>query len=583
MSLIEPLRALAPFDEMEPEALQFLERRLSVAYYARGEVITDPERGVADRLYIVKQGRVQCDAVLGPGEFFPVGALVGRRATTNVYRAQADTFCWELRGAEFHALLEMSAVFRAFCTDHLAMLLARSQKRLRAEAGEALIERAGMLAPLRSVLRRPAVSCARETPVREVLATMRRERVGSMVVVDAALQPLGIFTTQDVLERVAAPQADVSAAIGTMMTPAPFTLEEGATLAEAALAMARRRIRHVVVTRDGRLAGVVSERDLFALQRVGVLRTAESVAAATSLAQLVAAAADIRRLTSHLLAQGVAAEALTAMASALNDALTQRAIELAAARRQLSGSWCWLALGSEGRMEQTFITDQDNALIYIGGNGGGSKAELLELADEVNRALDACGFPLCKGDIMARNPRWCLTAQEWRRLFDDWIRNTDPEALLGASVFFDLRPLAGEARLAGDLREAVLAQAAANRAFLRAMADTALRARPPLGLIGDFSDDQIDLKALGARPFVDAARVLGLAAGSPETGTAARLRAAGEKTAVEAFHYIQMLRLRNEGNVIRVKGLNEIDRRVLKEAFRQAVALQSRLRLDHQL
>jgi len=583
MSLIAPLQALAPFDEMEPEALEFLERRLSVAYYARGEVVTDPGRGVADRLYIVKQGRVQCDAVLGPGEFFPVGALIGRRATTNLYRADADTFCWELRGPDFHALLEKSAVFRAFCTDHLAMLLARSQKRLRAEAGEAVIDRAGMLAPLKSVLRRPAVSCARETPVREVLATMRRERVGSMVVVDAALHPIGIFTTQDVLERVAAPQADVSAPIEALMTAGPFALEEAATLAEAALAMARRRIRHVVVTRDGRLAGVVSERDLFALQRVGVLRTAEAVGAASSVPELVAAAADIRKLTSHLLAQGVAAEPLTAMASALNDALTQRAIELAAMRRDLPGSWCWLALGSEGRMEQTFVTDQDNALIYGGDNGGGAKGALLDFADQVNRTLDACGFPLCKGDIMARNPRWCLTAQEWRRVFDDWIRNTDPEALLGASIFFDFRPLAGEARLAGDLREAVLAQAAANRTFLRAMADTALRARPPLGLIGDFSENEIDLKALGARPFVDAARVLGLAAGSPETATAARLRAAGEKTAVEAFHFIQMLRLRNEGNVIQVKALNEIDRRVLKEAFRQAVALQSRLRLDHQL
>ena len=578
MSLIAPLRAQAPFDEMEPEALAFLERRLSVAYYARGEVVTDPGRGVADRLYIVKQGRVEADAVLGPGEFFPVGALVARRATTNAYRAAVDTFCWELAGADFHALLDKSAVFHAFCTDHLAMLLARSQRRLRAEAGESVIDRAGMLAPLKSVLRRSPVRCAPGTPVREVMAAMGRERVGSMVVVDERERPLGIFTTQDVLERVAVPQADASAAIATLMTRAPFVLEEGATLADAALAMARRRIRHVVVTRDGRLAGVVSERDLFALQRVGVLRTAEAVASAGSVEELVATAADVRRFAGHLLAQGVAAEPLTAMASALNDALTQRAIELAAARRRLPDSWCWLALGSEGRMEQTFVTDQDNALIY-----GADKGELLAFADEVNRTLDACGFPLCKGDIMARNPRWCLSAQEWRRVFDDWIRNTDPEALLGASIFFDFRPLAGEARLAGELRGAVLAQAAANRAFIRAMAETALRARPPLGLIADFSEDEIDLKALGARPFVDAARVLGLAAGCPETGTAARLRAAGEKTAVEAFHYVQMLRLRNEGNRIQVKALNDIDRRVLKEAFRQAQTLQNRLRLEYQL
>ena len=129
----------------------------------------------------------------------------------------------------------------------------------------------------------------------------------------------------------------------------------------------------------------------------------------------------------------------------------------------------------------------------------------------------------------------------------------------------------------------VLAQAAANRAFLRAMAETALRVRPPLGLLSDFGRSEIDLKALGTRPFVDAARVLALAAGSAETGTAARLRGAGETTAVDAFHYLQMLRLRQGGNRVRVDELNEIDRRVLKESFRQLVRLQNRLRLDYQL
>ena len=74
-------------------------------------------------------------------------------------------------------------------------------------------------------------------------------------------------------------------------------------------------------------------------------------------------------------------------------------------------------------MEQTLVTDQDNALIMEG-----PKEAFLEFADRVNRDLDACGFPLCKGDIMARNPRWCLTLQEWRSVFDGWIRNNDPGA-----------------------------------------------------------------------------------------------------------------------------------------------------------
>lgn len=582
VDLIAPLRAHPPFDEMEPAGLGFLADHLELAYYPRGQVVVAPESGRVGKLYIVKQGAVRgsggaADLLLGPGECFPLGALIGQRATVYTYRAETDSFCWELAAQRFHELVERSARFRRFSTAHLAQLVERSHRALRAEAAESSLDGAGMLAPLKTILRRTPVACVEGASLGEAIRRMHAERVGSIVVVDGSNVPVGIFTTVDLLETAAA-RAAPDASIVQHMTPRPFTLEEEATLADAALAMARHGFRHVVVTRDGKLAGVVSERDLFALQRLGLRRTAERIRGAGKLEQLMEAARDIRQLTRHLLAQGVAAGPLTQMISALNDGLTRRVIELAQAQRSLPGAWCWLALGSEGRMEQTLVTDQDNALIIET-----DKEAFLAFADQVNRDLDACGFPLCKGDIMARNPRWCLTPKEWRSVFDDWIRNNDPQALLNASIFFDFRALAGDARLAGGLRERVLAQTKANRAFCRALAEAALQTRPPRGLLADFLADELDLKVLGARPFADAARVLALAAGSAETSTAARLLAAGEKTAVEAFHFVQTLRLRREGNRVRPRELNDIDRRVLKEAFRQAAMLQERLRLDFAL
>ena len=580
--MIAALREHAPFDEMEEAALRFLAQRARLAYYPRDELIVGPKSGPVDRLYILKQGSVRgagavAAVVLGAGEAFPIGALIGRRATVQEYRAAEDCFCWELAAGDFYRLLELSGAFHAFCTRYLAMLVDRSNRTQRDAAARSLMDGAGMLAPLRSALARSPVSCSPGTPIAEVLATMQAQRIGSMVVVDEKQAPIGVFTMPDVLSRVALPGAAPQTPISELMTRAPVTLEEEATLADAALAMARHGIRHVVVTRDGRFAGVVSERDLFALTRASLARTAERIRAASALPELVAAAADVRALAQQWLAHGVAPEQLTAMASALNDALSRRLIEIAAARHVLPGAWCWLALGSEGRMEQTFVTDQDNALI-----AQGAVADVAAFADEVNRGLAACGFPLCKGDIMARNPRWRLDLQGWRGQFDGWVRNPQPEALLNASIFFDFRALAGDARLAGELREAVLTSARANRAFLRAMTEVALRSRPPLGLLRDFEGGALDLKAAGARIFVDAARILALAAGSPETSTAARLRATGEAASVDAFHYIQGLRLRN-GNHVRVDALGAIDRRVLKEAFRQAALLQERVRLDFAL
>ena len=569
---------------MDGASLAFLASRLRLAYFPRGAPVAGPGSGASGRLCIVKSGRVSSGGETAEaGECFPVAALVARREPEEIFRADADTFCWELAAADFDALVGLSARFRAFCTDRLALLLDQSRRELRAEAGRSLIDGAGLLAPLATVLAREAVSCAPGTPVGEAIRTMHRSRVGSIVVVDASRAPLGIFTTQDVLERVASPQASMDLPIESLMTRSPLALQHEAPLIEAALAMVKHGIRHVVVLRDGALAGVVSERDLFSLQRMSLRRVAERIQSATALAQLAEAAAEIRQLTRHLMAQGIGPEQLTQVAAALNDALSQRVIALAVGRRSLPGRWCWLALGSEGRLEQTFVTDQDNALIFAAeGDAAAAQRTFLEFAGEVNRDLDDCGFPLCKGEIMARNPRWCLAPEEWRRLFDSWIRNPQPEALLNASIFFDFRPLAGDPRLAGTLRDAILSQARASAAFCRAMAHNALTVKPPLGVLRDFAveDGMLDLKLYGTRPFVDAARVLALARGSAETGTAARLRAVDEPAAVEAFHYLQGLRLREQGNRIAVEALSPLDRQTLKEAFRQAVALQDRLGVD---
>ena len=615
---VTALRVHAPFDRMGAKSLAFLAARLMLAYFARGSVIVGPDSGPVRHLHIIKQGRVRgaaagavpgaTDDVLGAGECFPIGALTSRREVAYAYTAEEDCFCWQLSSEDFDKLMTRSAHFSAFCTSYLSALVAQSHRALRTEASEGIA--GGMLRPLRDIITRASVSCTPDTPVREVLKSMHDLRIGSMIVIGADQVPRGIFTTQDVLGRVALSQADVGAPISTLMSAGVIALEEDAPVVDAALAMVRHGIRHVVVTRDGRLSGVVSERDLFGLQRSSLRRIVERLKTAATAAELADAAAEVRGLARSLLAQGVGAEQLTQMTCALNDGIVQRVIEIATAKHRLPVEWCWLALGSEGRLEQTLATDQDNALIFSpGGDAEAARECFLPFAREVNAALDACGFPLCKGDIMARNPRWCLSLDEWSAVFDGWIRNAQPEALLNAAVFFDFRPLAGEAKFAGALRGVVLRAAAGNAAFRRAMAENALRVKPPLGLLRDFTPEDagpfagtLDLKGRGARLFVDTARMLALAQGIPATSTAARLRAAAAAgalpaaeadAAIEAFHYVQMLRLRRQylatdiapgsENRIDPEQLNAIDRRVLKASLRQAGVLQERIKLDYAL
>ncbi|MBM3343593.1 MAG: CBS domain-containing protein [Betaproteobacteria bacterium] len=466
-SSIAFLKRYPPFDEMDEAALRLLASHLSLAYFPAGAVVLAPQAGVLRQLYIVQRGRVQLQPVagyhaaggdvvtLGPGECFSVYALMEKRAVASPYTAAADTFCYLLPGLIFEELLHRSPRFREFSTDYLRSLLRESRRLLQMHGAGAAAEQHAMNRPLADWVKREPVACAVHTPLREALRRMSVARAGSVVVTGEAGQPLGIFTRHDVLDRVTLAGRALTDAIGAVMTPDPACLDAHASAYDAAMLIAARGIRHVPVTDQGRLVGVVTERDLFAAQQVSVRDVNRTIARASDAQGLVQAGRDIHALVRTLFAQGVAAEPLTRLITTLNDALTGQVISLSARQHDLQGiRWCWLAFGSEGRQEQTVSTDQDNGLIFAADAPDETqvKARLLPFAQDVNRLLDRCGFPLCAGEIMAGNPRWCLSEQGWRKQFDHWVRNTDPEALLNSVIFFDFRALAGDAALARELR-----------------------------------------------------------------------------------------------------------------------------------
>ena len=608
----------APFDRMETEHLTWLAERLKVGYYDQDEVILSPEQGVATQLYIIRQGAVegrqgagQGDAAitheLQEGEIFPLSPLLARRPPTSTFRALVDTFCFELAAKEFDQLLRFSAVFNDYCTRRIANLLEQSTHTIQAEYSQSSTEVQSMSSQLSDVIRREPVSCAPDTPVKAVLETMHDLGIGSMVVVCEGV-PVGIFTLHDVLKRVALPQADLEQPIVDLMSRRLFTLAPNAFAYEAALVMARHGVRHVLVIKDEHLVGVVSERDLFALQRVGLRQIGSAIRSARDLETLKQCAGDIQQLAQNMLAQGVAAEQLTQFISTLDDLLSVRVIELELERARQNPGWvdvefCWLALGSEGRFEQTLMTDQDNGIIFRTPSSltpDQVRAQLLPVARAINLALDACGVPLCQGDIMASNPHWCLSIMEWENIFSQWISRGDGEELVNASIFFDFRPIYGNAELALRLRQWLNERVKNNRMFLRKMVENALGNRPPLSLFRNFlvqrkgdNPNTLNLKINGVTPFVDAARIFALASGSNETGTVQRLRAAcdawhmnREETDawIESFLYIQLLRLRLQhqqtekheilSNRVNPDTLNALDRHILKETFRQARILQ---------
>ena len=603
---------------MTPAELDFLAARLALAFYPNQSVIADPQQGEARTFYIIKQGRVRGETAeaddgaweLGAGECFPIGALLACRPVHTVHRAVEDSFCFELGRADFEQLLRDSAVFRDFCTRRLANLLDHAYRHTQAGLATTVAADASLNAPLASLLRRAPVTCTSAQPLHAALQTMQAERVGSMVVVDGAGRPLGIFTLHDLLARMAGGDIDLTAPIERVMTRHAITLAPTTPAYEAALLMTRHGIGHVCITQDERLLGVISERDLFALQRIGLVQLTRAIAAAGDVAALAAVVGDVHRLVDQVLAQGMAVEQVLHIIASLNDHLTRRAIELVLAHAKFDIPFTWLAFGSEGRYEQTLKTDQDNGIVFRvsgGRDAAQTRAALLPVATKINHALAALGFPLCSGNVMASNPALCLDPGEWRERFRIWIEESGPQALLNASTYFDLRPVYGDFGLADVLREGLRTQVPRNHRFLHELARQALTNVPPLGLVGEYRLEHcdhcvLDLKLKGAMPIIDAVRVLALAHGIEASNTFARLRALEQSGAVrtdevgawsDAFAYVMLLRLRHQrecqrqgltpDNQVPLATLNELERRILKEAFRQARKLQARLAADYDL
>lgn len=622
---MEFLRKHPPFNQMEQVHLAYLVEHCQLRFYAEGECILSPEDGPVEHFYIIKQGRVHGQrphtAKRGTettfevivGECFPMAALMGERATRTAHLAAEDTFCLLLSKPAFAKLVSVSDEFREFAMRGVSSLLDQVNQQAQLRAVESLGEQYSLETLIGELAIHEPVSCAPTMPLNKAVSLMHERNVGSVVVVDEDMHPQGIFTLRDLRRLVGEGIANLTLPIDQVMTPSPFGLPPDATAFDAAIAMTERRIAHVCVVSNGRLCGVISERDLFSLQRVDLVHLAQTILHAERVERLVAIRERIRQLVDNMLAHGASSAQITHIITLLNDHTVRRVIELAIADVGDPGiPFTWLCFGSEGRREQTLHTDQDNGILFEAQDTAEAahiRGRLLPLAERINQDLNTCGFTLCKGNIMASNPQLCLSRQEWGRRFSSFIRESTPENLLSSTIYYDLRVVWGPAEGCDQLREQFLDEIQENRLFQRMMAENAMRHRPPVGRFRDFvvtrkgdGKATLDLKVQGLTPFVDGARLLALSHGIAACNTLDRLRQLTEKQVIEkkdgaayeeAYHFIQQTRMQQHqeqaragrpySNRLDPDTLNHLDRRILRESFRQAQRLQSSLAMRYQL
>lgn len=623
---LEFLQKYPPFNQMDLAHLSFLVENCQLRFYAEGEKIITPEDGLVEYFYIVKQGSVHGERSQGQdasqettfeistGECFPIAALLGERATRTSHMAETDTFCLLLDKAAFVKVFTKSNPFRDFSLRGISSLLDQANQQVQSRAAETLGSQFSMETSLGELSMSQPITCLGHLPLHKAVQLMHEHQIGSLVIADEEQRPQGIFTLRDLRRVIADGNADLRQPISELMTPNPFHLQPQATAFDAALAMTERHFSHVCLVQDGRLVGMISERDLFSLQRVDLVHLARAVRNAASIEKLVQLGDEIRSLVERMIAHGASSEQITRLITLLNDHMVSRVIELCIEQHGDPGvEFTWLVFGSEGRKEQTLYTDQDNGILFEASSQEEANAirqKLLPLAREINVALDDCGFVLCKANIMAGNAELCLSRQEWSRRFSKIIRDASPENLLYSSVFFDMRAIWGPLEGSLALYRELLSMIQGNGMFQRMLAQSAVQNKPPLGgLFRDFAldkkgieKDTLDLKNKGLAPFVDGVRVLALSHGIENSNTLERIRQLVSKGVIErldgdayaeAYHFIQLIRMQQHqqqarselaySNRIYPDELNHLDRRILRESFRQAQRLQTSLTFRYKL
>ena len=601
LTLIDRLARVAPFDRLPDNERTSLAGELQCLVAGKGETIFR-EGEALPGLFVIESGAVEVfssDGATvshrGPGE--PMGdrgLLRGGKALLSA-RAVEHTEILVVPADRFRQLTETVEAFRRWFAP-------ASPARPETDRGPYA---AGLMSvQVGDMMARQPVTCAPDARVEEAARIMRDRSISSVLVMEGDALA-GIVTVHDLVNKVLAEGLGGDLRLEAIMTPDPITILPDAVGLDALLAMAERRINHLpVADRTGRIVGMVGRTDLFRQQAATASHMASEIVAGESADDMAKVMARLPELLSFLTAAGTRPAAITRRITDLTDAVTRRLLALAEAKfGPPPVPYLWAACGSQGRREQTGVSDQDNCLILDDHATPEHDAYFADLARYVSDGLDRVGFVYCPGDMMATNPRWRQPRKVWRGYFAKWIAEPDEEAQMLASVMFDLRPIAGDTALFEDLQEETLRQAKANSIFVRHMIGNSLKHTPPLSLFRGLAvirsgahKNRLDLKHSGEVPVVDLGRVYALKGGIPAANTRERILAAiadgvvstdGGRDLLDAYDLISETRLRHQAaqiaegqapdNFLAPDTMSDLERSHLRDAFLIVRTMQSSL------
>ena len=598
------LAASDPFAQLPANELSGLPQHMSMRYVRRSDTIISAGQ-TNDMLYIIRSGAV--DVLDGEGTLldrrdagrsFGFSTLMGDNTCRYSMIAVEDTLLLTMPREPFVELAERNPELARFFSGQSArMRAAAAQLRqesssdvLRTQLGDFKIPNPATVTP--------------DTTIQDAARIMEDRNVSSLLVSrDGGLE--GIVTDRDMRGRVVANNMDVTLPVTEIMTPNPRAVTSDTLAFEAMLIMADMRIHHLPVVDEGAVTGIIASADIMRLLRHDPIYLTADLSRRTTpedMQEVYESAADV---AVRFIERGASAEEVTGLLTVAADSLARRLITLA--EEQLGPPpvpYAFVVLGSQGRRGMGLASDQDNALILDDSYDPDLHGDYFKnLADYVCTGLDSAGQVLCPGDMMAMNPDWRMTVTQWTNTFHTWITAPEPEALLHAQTFFDMRAIHGVLELADNVHTTAVDMAAHSGRLHAHLATLAARREPPLGFFRGFVVDRsgdyantLDVKKGGTAAIVQMARLYALSAGIDAVGTRPRLQAAasagavserGAEDLIDAFDFLTTIALRQYAEQLRrgqkpnyhidPKELGKLDREHLRDAFQIIKGMQSAL------
>lgn len=466
--------------------------------------------------------------------------------------------------------------------------------------------------PISAIFRPNIITCAHDATVKEAAQKMAKNNSGSIFLKDEKGKVNAIITDADLRSGAMAKGLNDGHPASAIVSSSFVSVSADSQVFEAFITMMGQDKDHLAVSSKANdIIGSISDRDLIAAQANSTYLLIKTINSAKNINQLENMHSKMALMLLDPIRNGANPEYITRLITSFSDAILDKVMEFSIAK--LGSPPCkfaFMIMGSEGRDEQTLISDQDNAIIYQNLENDKDKAYASEyfgkLAERVCNQLNTAGYRFCNGDNMAKNPKWCQPLLNWKKYFSNWIYEGSPEDLLYSSIFFDFRGVWGDLELTDQLKSFLLGSVEKRPGFLRNLTENALHFKPPIGLFGKLlveskgeHKDSFDIKR-AMLPIVDLARVYSLKHGIAQTNTLTRLFRLYTKHVftnkqyidlVQSYNYLMHLRFLRQittiideekppDNYINPKNLSYLDQAMLKEIFKKIEKFQQTLKFE---